>query len=529
MNPKLWYTNATGDRSWFTLGNWNTAPDGTGDAPTVPPWEYGYYDYDLFDASGGAGVVISYTTIAGNATCDIPFIESGAQIFSGTFTGNNFVSTGFILGGTFSGDNFEQRFNPIDPTIILGGTFSGVNFANFTTIAGGSFYGYPVINYGDINAGTFYDVVTNYGNISGGDFLGGYFTNLGWIYGGSFNLDLANFEGSQEVAYENISINLWGDPYSGYWQSRLWYNGIFQSSFTGWNSGPSSFEAYFINGVLSTFSEAFTALGWWPPGGTGTVFGNRWFAEFSDAFIQFGDGLNGIYVINYQLTTLDSTGNGVWNGVTYVNGQAARPDGWDFVTQTYYLNNQATTLGMFGNGVWNGETYLNGQALPTKPDGWDEATQTYYLGNFPTTLNQNGNGVWWNAYGDPTYDLYFISGQETTLDLGGNGVWNGVTYVNGQALITRPDGWDEATQTYYLDNLTTTLDASGNGLWNGALYLAGAPVGVPFSSLPDPSLVAAGTEYGNGLTGTLQSNGGGGSRPQVNIGALIGLPPFIQI
>ena len=190
------------------------------------------------------------------------------------------------------------------------------------------------------------------------------------------------------------------------------------------------------------------------------------------------------------------------------------PDGWDDGTQTYYLDNQATTLDSGGNGTWNGNTYgwdagnqrfsingrtfsdnLNqfGNGFDPSPDNQDN--YVWYRYGFQTTLNYPGNvggslsswGIWnGQAYianeltgdgyiGDPI-NAYCLNGSYvTTLDSSGNGTWNGPTYFSG---VIASDGWNAGTSTYYTNGgYATTLDSSGDGLWNGQGYVGGSLVG----------------------------------------------------
>jgi hypothetical protein len=108
--PNLYYTNASGDSTWETLTNWNTAEDGSGDNPTNIPWTDDgaggawYADTDLVDASNYSGVNINSTidpNIAVTGTCNIFRINNNATIYGGTFSGSHSYSQ-FLKTNNFS-------------------------------------------------------------------------------------------------------------------------------------------------------------------------------------------------------------------------------------------------------------------------------------------------------------------------------------------------------------------------------------------------------------------------------------------
>jgi hypothetical protein len=133
----LYYTNAGGDRQWTTLVNWNTAADGSGDTPTEAPWSGdtgGQTDqYDLVDASGGAGVLYS-----GNQdpfdlfyrTCFIPNVTFNSNLNYGrVWAGTNLTNNSTINSGKFEITGFTNNgtINYSAITITSGGSpFTGV-------------------------------------------------------------------------------------------------------------------------------------------------------------------------------------------------------------------------------------------------------------------------------------------------------------------------------------------------------------------------------------------------------------------
>jgi hypothetical protein len=261
------------------------------------------------------------------------------------------------------------------------------------------------------------------------------------------------------------------------------------------------------------------------------------FGEYNGILYFFGSPATGFYqygpvyfvsgyYIGGVLTTLDATGNGTWNGATYVNGATEVQNGW--IDGVYYINDVATDLPESGSGFWNGSYYINGTATSLDQSGngmWIGGPEFgVYLNGVITGLDPAGNGVvdgqWYSGFtpnntitgwqsfsdwrGGPTEYAYFILGQQTTLDQSGNGTWNGDNYVNGEVQVAL-NGWVDGV--YYINNVATPLDENGDGFMEGLFYHEG--------------------ELANGpVTFT---NGSGSAPPSINIGQLIGLPPFVQL
>lgn len=170
----LYYTNHSGNGTWETLANWNTAADNSGAAPTEIPWSNANGStspFNLVDATGGSGVTIASFLIGLNivTSCNIKNIALTGGINGGFWTGDSFENNGGgIYGGTFSGDGFTN----IGLVGIYGGTFTCSNFVNATGVYGGTFSGAGFANNG--------------GGIYGGTFTCSGFTNNGQVNGGFF-------------------------------------------------------------------------------------------------------------------------------------------------------------------------------------------------------------------------------------------------------------------------------------------------------------------------------------------------------
>ena len=162
---------------------------------------------------------------------------------------------------------------------------------------------------------------------------------------------------------------------------------------------------------------------------------------------------NNQYYIGGRLTSLDSDGNGDWDGKRFANGNLLTGLGSYNTYTIYWINGIASSLNNSGTGAWNGKYYIGGVETTLDQSGngvsFDASANSYkyYIGGVETTLNTAGKGAWNNKY--------YIGGVETTLSQGGNGVWN---------------------NKYYIGGVETTLDQSGNGIWNNSIYQNGSKV-----------------------------------------------------
>ena len=178
------------------------------------------------------------------------------------------------------------------------------------------------------------------------------------------------------------------------------------------------------------------------------------------------NGRGGTYFWNSGpgATTLDENGSGWYEpyGAYYINnveyyGPDSTGTGWAANQNAYLINGQITTLDSNGTGFWSDKAYSNGSEQPT---GWNG--YFYYIDNAETTLDSNGTG--W----DSNSNVYYIGGSATSLDSNGNGFWDSKAYLNGSE---QPTGWNE--YFYYIDNVETTLDSNGDGEWNSQTYVNG--------------------------------------------------------
>lgn len=180
----IWYfTNASADGLWETLGNWNDAIDGSGNTISEVPWTTATTAGDDLVYATGIDDTVSVNSEIGfgftiTGTCSLLVTNVSGTIDGGTYADLFTNSTGSITGGIFNGDVINNAIidggnftgSVTNNGNIYSGTFTG-SVDNGSTIQGGNFTG-TFLNGGDIYAGTFTGSVDNYGYINGGIFTG---------------------------------------------------------------------------------------------------------------------------------------------------------------------------------------------------------------------------------------------------------------------------------------------------------------------------------------------------------------------
>jgi len=266
------------------------------------------------------------------------------------------------------------------------------------------------------------------------------------------------------------------------------------------------------------------------------------------------------YYISGIATTLDSSGSGTWNGDTYVNGSTTSTttvtttttstalcptNGYCSANDTYYISGNATTLNSSGNGVWNDgsglKCYSTGSSASNvlfNGTGYCPQTNKYYLSGTETTLTSDGAG-WWlgdhyasgvinslsgTAF-DPTvnpvkacgYDCIFSSSQITFTVDGTHGDFTADSsqwsFVNG-AIVTWIFSDSGSNQGTLIG--TATFNNSGNGLYGNFGFITGDATfnngSINYSTVTGTALyqgytgVANGVCYFNGERTTLNSS-----------------------
>lgn len=203
---------------WAALGSISIdTPIGDGLTVTGTCYLDGTSEFILNNSDIHAGTFVGnyfYNSNFGNIYAGtfsgVNFVNSFGTILGGTFSGDDFYNEYNIYGGTFSGDYF---YNNHAAAVIYGGTFSGDYFtnANSSNIFSGTFSGNSFVSDATIWGGVFSgDSFSNSnGTIYGGIFSGFGFTNSAFIYNGVFSGD--NFSSGGTI-YGGIFS---GESYSG--------------------------------------------------------------------------------------------------------------------------------------------------------------------------------------------------------------------------------------------------------------------------------------------------------------------------
>ncbi len=195
-------------------------------------------------------------------------------------------------------------------------------------------------------------------------------------------------------------------------------------------------------------------------------------------------------------------------------------DGYYELTNTYYVGGIATTLNSEGNGCWDGKEYSGGVVVfdPSVDTGYFSCDEIYYINGVATTLDQNGNGY----LDDPlNFDVgYYLGGQLTALDSSGTGCDNGNEYVNGSLIPidhNPPPGYtgyytvgNNCGNYYYywaINGVQTSLSSEGNGCWEGREYSYGSVIFDPTTDTGYSS--CDGIYYINGVATSLDQYGSG--------------------
>lgn len=221
---------------------------------------------------------------------------------------------------------------------------------------------------------------------------------------------------------------------------------------------PTTYPPYYIDGVRTTLDTS--GNGYW----------------------------NGTWYVGGVATTLPASGNGLWNGTSYIGGYSApgvSGSGTGPCGSIYYINWVATGLPWYtGIGYWNGVYYIRGVATTLPESGCGEWGGVYYFFGTASALPSNGTGylsqwIYGNGgYGPGHPDIgYYIGGNLTTLSTNGSGAWNNIVYNSGVPdpnAGTVTNGW--SGYGYYLNGKATTLSSNGTGNWTNTLYQEGVAV-----------------------------------------------------
>lgn len=288
------YFKQGSDSYWSSVANWFTDVDGT-----IP---YGFLPASGDSASfctGETSCMVDTSVDLGGGTCDMGlYVNSGAYITGGTFTGYPYIGGGEIAGGTWN------------RIYISGGTISGGTFTGQCSITS---YGSPTLS-------------------------GGTFSASGFDGGASYS---AVFSGG------GPSING-----TGLTNCYLFFNGSDMQSTSGWSFQCSGYLAY---GCGQITTSAPTGTGNNLMGGWCNVSVGPYTGVLNSAYsLSTYDG--GVHDYNIYLT-----GNGSYvgqiTGGTYTGSITCDSYGWpmSLVSGGVLSGNNSSFNGVVSGGIWTGQ------------------------------------------------------------------------------------------------------------------------------------------------------------------------------
>jgi hypothetical protein len=476
--PLLYYTNVSGDGTWETLANWNTASDGSGSSPAHIPWTDDgsggawYANYNLVDATGGSPINV-YSVIDPNQVVSGSCLTMSPQfynsVYGGTWTGDSPYFGGSIYGGLFTGADAICE----DSGEIYGGTFSGNTFHSYNVIYGGTFTGNNLDLGGTVNGGTFSNNgMSGFAIINGGDFS--QVTGLNY-FGNSINggipptylfppTELHYTNASGDATWENLAN--WFNPSSDGNTYGAW-NQISNIPWTDNGSGGSYYGDWNLVDASSNYGIAIsnsTTVGNYVTGSCniflvacfGAINGGTWNGDNNYANSQAGLGSGSINGGTFNGNNCGTDpDNGVGSGGGHVTGGT-----WN----GSYYNAGVTDGGTFNGSVENGGT-INGGLFTA--DGF---TNYIYGPNVTGTIN--GGTFIGNNVSNPS-GAYVNGGSFSGNNFQNNGSVSGITFsgdgfnnVQGAQVtncdFTNGTGFtDWAIQNCYLGS-TGTLNYNGH-------------------------------------------------------------------
>jgi len=470
----LYWLDTSGDSAWETLDNWNTAADGSGDAPTAVPWVDGAYaDSNLYYPTN-EGSTDNNSTISGNATCYVP-IHNYGTINGGSFTtdvNNNSV----INGGTFSVILHSPNSNGV------------INYAVVT---------FDIENY---VSGTIYDGIYS-GYVNNG--YSGY-SDGGYIAGGTYSIDgFNNYNGT--IDFPNISVTSGGDPYTGNWLGQVWDNG-------SWAGGLPIGDLYYTGAggnplweTLTNWNTAADGSGLTPTeipwtNTDGSTNASNLYDASGGAGILINSIIDQSLAVNgtCDISSVINRGTiygGTFSGDSSVNDSGTINNGT--FSGNYFYNYSTINGGTFsGSGFFNPETIYGGTF---SGDGFENGGQIYG-GTFSNNGFLNYNGSFCGTFTGTNFDNSY--GYVFNADIRGsfNNVPNGFDpndYATGPTFAPLGQVFD----TYFSGPSTGTTAGP-----LGPYYVYCDSIGA--IKYPTPT------------------GGGGGG---IDISRLLGLPFFIKI
>lgn len=217
------------------------------------------------------------------------------------------------------------------------------------------------------------------------------------------------WSGTYYIGGQSTSLDGCGN---GFWSNYYYIDGVIDNDGLGYSACDST---YYITGTGTTLDSG--GNGNWNNsyyiGGTQTSLdscGNgSWNSNYYTDGVQtayYGYGWSEcaqIYYIYGNPTTLSSSGTGwdsysnvyyvIYNNVPTVTSLPQSGTGWDGTLSIYYVSGQETTLDSCGNGTWNGDYYIDG-VLSQTGTGYSSCASLYYIaGVSHSGLDQYGTGL----------------------------------------------------------------------------------------------------------------------------------------
>jgi hypothetical protein len=494
----LYWLNTSGDGTWETLDNWNTASDGSGDAPTAVPWVDGAYVDTNLHYNGGL-LPSLYSTIdgTGSGICSID-LQNFGTINGGSFT-----------GGTGEVDNYS---------VINGGTFniivnepSANAVINYAVVTGDMENYVSCTIYDGIYSGTIYN------GYSGGNADGGY------IAGGTYSIDdFNNYNGT--INLPNIQTTSGGDPYTGNWLGQAWVNGA-------WNGIAPIGDLYYTNAssdgnweTLTNWNTASDGRGDLPTEIPWTnVDGSTNASNLYDA--TGGAGIT----INYPFTSLYGSDNStcyidyVSNFGQIYTGTFSGSDFYNYSTingGTFSGDNFGNYSGTINNGTFSGNYFYSDSTINEgtfSGSGFDN-NGTIYGGTF----SGDGFGNRSQIYGGTFSNNGFTNQYGFLL----NATFTGTNFDNSYGIVANCDiqgGFNNVPNGFdpYVYIVSELAFAQIGQVFD--TYFSGPSTGTTSGPL-GPYYVYA-DSIGAIKYPTPTGGGGGG----IDISRLLGLPFFIKI
>jgi len=291
-----------------------------------------------------------------------------------------------------------------------------------------------------------------------------------------------------------------GNLLNGGWNGQYYTSGLADNTFTGPATDfTNNSNQYYINGVGVD------------GGFNGTLYGI--YAGQTGSFIDYGfdpTGSTSYFFVNGLIA------NNGYNGQHYYQGI---PDSFTGADYDYYYGEELFFINgtAGGSGGYGGQHYTNGflDSFTGSDFDYNYDATIFYINGSAAYVGYDGqhyNNGSTDYYSGIDFDAYY---NASILYLNGSissGGWSGSYYTNG---------YFDPTFTGFAYDYSFSYET---GYVNGTI-----PSGTISANYPSPSDVRLGVSYGLSMqTGTYVGSGGG-STTGINLGQLIGLPPFIQL